>query len=104
MVDSATRSLERAGLSASDIDVVIPHQANLRIIEAANQRLGLSMDKTAIVLDRTGNNSSATVPTALHHAIETKLVKDGDLVLFVGFGAGMTWASALVRWHGAKAQ
>ena len=62
------------------------------------------MDKTAIVLDRTGNNTSATVPTALHHAIETDLVKPGNLVLFVGFGAGMTWASALVRWSGAKAQ
>lgn len=100
MVDSANRTLAKAGLTADDIDIVIPHQANIRIIEAANQRLGIPMEKTVIVLHRTGNNSGATVPTALHEAVETDRIHDGDLVLFVGFGAGMTWASALVRWGG----
>ncbi|MDY7102536.1 MAG: beta-ketoacyl-ACP synthase III [Actinomycetota bacterium] len=100
MVDSANKVFERAGVTPEDIDVVIPHQANIRIIESAVQKLGLSMDKTAVVLDRTGNTSAATVPLALDEAISTGRVHPGDKVLFVGFGAGMTWASAVVTWGG----
>jgi 3-oxoacyl-[acyl-carrier-protein] synthase-3 len=98
MVDSATITLERAGVEASEVDMIVPHQANIRIIEAANQRLGISMDKTAIVLHRTGNTSSASIPLALADAADTGRLHPGDLVLLCGFGAGMTWASALLRW------
>ena len=98
MVDSANRTFEKAGVSASDVALVVPHQANIRIIQAACDRLGIPLDRTAIVLDRIGNNSSATIPIALVDAIEAGRVQPGDLVLIVGFGAGLTWASALLRW------
>ncbi len=101
MVDSGLRSIQRAGVTVDDIALVVPHQANIRIIEAANQRLGIPMERTAIVLHRTGNTSSASIPLALVDAIETGRLKPGDLMLLVGFGAGMTWASAVVRWDGA---
>jgi 3-oxoacyl-[acyl-carrier-protein] synthase III len=101
MVDSATRTMERAGVTADDIALVVPHQANIRIIQAACDRLDISMDRTAIVLDRIGNNSSATIPIALVDAVEGGRLQPGDLVLMVGFGAGMTWASALIRWDPA---
>jgi 3-oxoacyl-[acyl-carrier-protein] synthase-3 len=95
---SALATMEQAGVTASDIDLVIPHQANVRIVEAAWKRLGFSMEKTAMVLERTGNTSAASIPLALDDALVNGQLSDGDLVLFVGFGAGMTWASTLVRW------
>ena len=98
MVESSKNVLESAKLTVDDIALVVPHQANLRIIEAANQRLGVPMDKTAIVLDKTGNTSSASIPLALSDAADSGRLKDGDNVLFCGFGAGMTWSSAIVRW------
>ncbi len=98
MVDSATKSMEHAGVTADDIALVVPHQANIRIISAACARLGIGLDRTSIVLDRTGNTSSASVPLALADALDAGRVSDGDLVLFVGFGAGMTAASAIIRW------
>lgn len=104
MVDSANLAMERSGISAKDISLVVPHQANLRIIEAANARLGIPMEKTAIVLDKTGNTSSGSVPLALAEAADHGRINDGDLLLFCGFGAGMTWASSVVRWgNGALA-
>ncbi len=101
MVDSATKSMAAAGVTADDITMVVPHQANIRIIEAACQRLGLPMEKCAIVLDRTGNTSSASIPLALADGLDANRVQPGDLVLLVGFGAGMTAASAVLRWGGA---
>ena len=98
MVNSATKSMEHAGVTADDIALVVPHQANTRIITAACGRLGIGMDRTSVVLHRTGNTSSASVPLALADALDTGRVKDGDLILFVGFGAGMTAASAVIRW------
>lgn len=98
MVDSATKSMKHAGVTADDIALVVPHQANIRIITASCTRLGIEMDRVATVLDRTGNTSSASVPLALADALDNGRAKDGDLVLFVGFGAGMTAASAVVRW------
>jgi 3-oxoacyl-[acyl-carrier-protein] synthase-3 len=100
MVDSANRSLEMAGLTPADVQLCVPHQANLRIIEAANQRLGIPMERTSLVLDRTGNTSSGSVPLALEDAVRNGRVHAGDVVLLVGFGAGMTWASAVLRWGG----
>ena len=98
MIDSATRTMQRAGVRADDIALVIPHQANIRIIESANAKLGLPMERTALVLERTGNTSSASIPIALADAASNGRLKAGDLVLLVGFGAGMTWASAVIRW------
>jgi 3-oxoacyl-[acyl-carrier-protein] synthase-3 len=98
MVDSAQRTLALADQPVSQVALVVPHQANLRIIEAACRRLGLPIDRAAIVLDRTGNTSSASIPLALIDAIDNDRVGRGDLVLLAGFGAGMTWGSALLRW------
>jgi len=100
MVDSATKSMVHAGVSAEDIALVVPHQANIRIIEAACDRLGIPMDRAATVLHNTGNTSSASIPLAMVSALDAGRVKAGDLVLLVGFGAGMTAASALLRWGG----
>ncbi len=98
MAASAARSLERAGVSADDVSLVVPHQANIRIIEASMKKVGIPMEKAAIVLHRTGNTSSAWVPLALVDAIDNDRVHDGDIVLLVGFGAGMTSASSVLRW------
>ena len=100
MVDSAEKSMACAGVTADEIALVVPHQANIRIIEAACQRLGVPMSRTATVLQTTGNTSSASIPLALVDAIEAGRVRPGDLVLLVGFGAGMTAASAVLRWGG----
>jgi len=100
MVDSAEKSLRHAGVTSDQITLVVPHQANVRIIEAACKRLGVPMERAAVVLDRTGNTSSASIPLALGDALEHDRVKQGDLVLLVGFGAGMTAASAIIRWGG----
>ncbi len=102
MVDSAEKSMAHAGVTADQIALVVPHQANTRIIQAACDRLGVPMDRTAVVLDRTGNTSSASIPLALVDAIDHGRVKDGDLVLLVGFGAGMTAASAIIRWGSGR--
>jgi len=98
MVDSATKSMAHAGVTADDIKLVVPHQANIRIISASCDRLGIGLERASIVLDHTGNTSAASVPLALAEALDAGRVSDGDLILFVGFGAGMTSASAVVRW------
>ncbi|MEY3110992.1 MAG: 3-oxoacyl-[acyl-carrier-protein] synthase [Actinomycetota bacterium] len=103
MVDSAQKSLAIAGVSGDDIALVVPHQANTRIIDAACDRLGIPAERTAVVLHETGNTSSASIPLALFDAatdgaMSGRHLRDGDLVLMVGFGAGMTAASAIIRW------
>ncbi|MBT5140356.1 MAG: ketoacyl-ACP synthase III [Acidimicrobiaceae bacterium] len=91
-------ALEKAGMTADDIDVVIPHQANIRIIEAVSQRTGLSMEKTHNVIEFTGNTSSATIPLTLAEAERNGALQPGQIVLMTGFGAGMAWGTAVVRW------
>ena len=98
MVDSAEKSIAAAGLTTSDIALVAPHQANIRIIEAACKRLEISMSKVSWVGNETGNTSSASIPLALFEAADTNRLKTGDNVLLVGFGAGMTAASAVIKW------
>lgn len=97
-VDSARAALERAKVGVDDVALFVPHQANLRILEAVSARLGLPLERTAVALDRTGNTSAASVPLALAQAADAGRLADGDLVLTTGFGAGMTWASAVFRW------
>ena len=99
LVDSASRTLEQAKVRADQIKLLVPHQANIRIIQAACDRLGIEHERAALVLDRTGNTSSASIPLALVDAIETGRLENDDLVLLTGFGAGMTWGSALIRWQ-----
>ncbi len=99
MVGSSERALAQAGVSIDEIDWVLPHQANVRIIESACKRLGAPVDKAIMVLDHTGNTSSASIPLALDAAAADGRVTPGDLLLLTGFGAGMTWASAVVRWN-----
>jgi 3-oxoacyl-[acyl-carrier-protein] synthase-3 len=100
VVESAERAMADAGISADDVSLLVPHQANLRIIQAACQRLGIPMERTVVVIDRYGNTSAASIPLALHDALESGRVNDGDHLLLTGFGGGMTWASAVFRWGG----
>jgi 3-oxoacyl-[acyl-carrier-protein] synthase-3 len=100
-VESAHRVLKQADVTVDEIALFVPHQANLRIIDAVGQRLGIDPARCAICLDHTGNTSAASCGIALAEAADAGRLKDGDLVLFSGFGAGMTWASAVVRWGGA---
>jgi 3-oxoacyl-[acyl-carrier-protein] synthase III len=101
MVDSAEKSMKHAGVTADDIKLIVPHQANIRIIEAACHRLGVPLERAASTIHYTGNTSSASIPIALGDALDNGRVSDGDLVLLVGFGAGMTAASAVLRWGGS---
>jgi 3-oxoacyl-[acyl-carrier-protein] synthase-3 len=98
MVESAERSMAMADVSADDLALVVPHQANIRIIESACDKLGVPMDRVATVLATTGNTSAASIPIALAGAADADRLRSGDLVLLVGFGAGMTWASAVLEW------
>ena len=100
LVASSTATLDRAGRAPGDVALFVPHQANARIVEAATARLGIPPERTALSMARTGNTSAASVPLALAAAADDGRLADGDLVLFSGYGAGMTWASALVRWSG----
>jgi 3-oxoacyl-[acyl-carrier-protein] synthase-3 len=99
MVDSAQKSLAKAGLTIDEVSLCVPHQANLRIIDAACRQLGIPLERTAVVLQDTGNTSSASIPLALFAAADAGRLVDGDIVLLVGFGAGMTAASAVLEWR-----
>lgn len=98
MAEAADQALQRAGLTGDDIDLLIPHQANIRIIEATARYADVPMEKVFVNVDRYGNMSSATVPVALDEAVEQGRVKPGDNVLMVAFGAGFTWGSGVIRW------
>jgi 3-oxoacyl-[acyl-carrier-protein] synthase-3 len=98
VVDSAEKAMAMAGITSDELGLIIPHQANIRIIQAACQRLNIEMDRAVVVLDRYGNTSSASIPLAFADARENDRIHKGDYALLTGFGAGMTWASAIVRW------
>ena len=97
MADACDRALDGAKLAASDIDLLIPHQANVRIIEATAKHANIPMEKVFVNVDRYGNTSAASIPIALDEAIAQGRVKDGSIVMFVAFGAGFTWGSMVVR-------
>ncbi|HVZ48324.1 MAG TPA: beta-ketoacyl-ACP synthase III [Gemmatimonadaceae bacterium] len=97
MSDACDRALDAAKLSSDAIDLVIPHQANIRIIEATAKHAGVPMDKVYVNVDRYGNTSAGSIPIALDEAVRTGRVTEGSTVLFVGFGAGFTWGSMVVR-------
>jgi 3-oxoacyl-[acyl-carrier-protein] synthase-3 len=98
VVESCTKALDRAGLTPADVALFVPHQANVRIVSAVCTRLGIPMEQTALVLDRTGNTSAGSIPLALADAADAGRLADGDVVLMCGFGAGMTWATAVLEW------
>ena len=98
MEGSVRRTLERAGLTVDDVDVVVPHQANLRIIEATCARLGVPMDKVVLNIADHGNTSAASVPMALHDAVTDGRIEPGATVLFTAFGGGLTWGSNVMVW------
>lgn len=98
IVDSSRAALDKAGISATDIDVFVPHQANARIVRAAATRIGIPEERCIVNIDHYGNTSAASIPLALAEASEQGRISDGDLVLLSGFGAGMTWASIVLRW------
>lgn len=98
MVDAGETVLREANLKASDIDFVIPHQANLRIIEGVRSRLGLPPEKVIVNIDRVGNTSSASIPIAFCEAKDKGIIKRGDRILMVAFGGGLTWGAALLKY------
>jgi len=91
-------ALEKTGYSIKDVDLVVPHQANLRITEAVAQRLGIGMDKMYSNIEKYGNTTAATIPICLSEAWKEGRIKEGSLVAIAAFGSGFTWASALIRW------
>jgi 3-oxoacyl-[acyl-carrier-protein] synthase III len=97
MCDAAEQALRRAGVTAEEIDLLVPHQANIRIIESTARYAGIPMDKVFVNVDRYGNMSSASIPVALDEALEQGRLRPGSLALLVAFGAGFTWGSAVVR-------
>ncbi|HEY3934756.1 MAG TPA: beta-ketoacyl-ACP synthase III [Gemmatimonadales bacterium] len=98
MSRSVDEAIGRAGLTADAIDLLIPHQANMRIIEATAKHAGISMDKVMVNLDRYGNTSSASIPLALQQAVDEGRLERGMVAMLVSFGAGFTWASMVIRW------
>jgi 3-oxoacyl-[acyl-carrier-protein] synthase-3 len=99
-VASATAACERANIATDRISLFVPHQANQRIMRAVAEKLGVPAERIASVIDWTGNTSAASIPLALFHATDQGRLEPGDIVLLAGFGAGMTWASAVWRWTG----
>ena len=98
MEEAVRETLESNGLTVDDMDLLIPHQANVRILNAVGQRLGISADRVVINLDRYGNTSAASIPLALDEAVRTGRIKKGSLIVLAAFGAGLTWASGAIRW------
>lgn len=99
MANVSVKVLERNGLTGKDVALFIPHQANLRIIEASASRMGIDMSKVVINIDRYANTTAATIPLCLYEVVaEKKAVKKGDYLVTSAFGAGFTWGSALIRW------
>jgi 3-oxoacyl-[acyl-carrier-protein] synthase-3 len=101
MADAARSVLDQAGVSIEDVTLVVPHQANIRIVDAVVERLEVPREKVVVNLDRFGNTSSATIPSAYDECTRAGRLKTGDLVLFTGFGGGFTWGSVLLR-HGTR--
>ncbi len=102
MGDSAVRALESCGMNGDDVDIMVPHQANIRIIQSAAKRLKMPMEKVFVNLQNYGNTSAATIPIALSEAKTQGRLKQGETVLLTGFGAGLTWASAVLKWSNSR--
>ena len=97
-VKISQEALDANGMTMEDVDLFIPHQANKRIIEAAGERMGIDPDKVVITIDQTGNTTAASIPIAMHQAYQEGRINKGDIILVAAFGAGLTWASGIIRW------
>lgn len=102
MGESAVRAAENASIDPSQVDLLVPHQANIRIIESAAKRMRLPMDKVFVNVQKYGNTSAASIPMALREARDEGRLKHDDTIVIVGFGAGLTWAAAAIKWHCSK--
>ncbi len=98
MGESSLKVLEKAGLTKEDCDFLVPHQANIRIMEASRERLNLPQEKMSMQIHRFGNTSSASIPIAMVEELNSGKIKDGDVIVLVGFGAGLVWGSVAIRW------
>nr|WP_216367385.1 beta-ketoacyl-ACP synthase III [Anoxybacillus sp. EFIL] len=98
MGESCIRVLEKAGLTKADVDFLIPHQANIRIMEAARERLELPVERMSITVNKYGNTSAASIPISLVEEVEAGRIQDDDLIIMVGFGGGLTWGAIALRW------
>lgn len=98
MPETSLNVLEKAGLTTEDLNFLIPHQANMRIIEAARDRLGLKGEKVSTTVKFHGNTSAASIPLALFNEVQNGMIQDGDVIVMAGFGAGLTWGSVCIRW------
>lgn len=98
MGEAAVKALEKAGLTREDVQLLIPHQANIRIVDAAVKRLGISPSKVAVNLNKYGNMSAASIPVALDEALKEGRLTEGDVLVMVGFGAGLTWGACVLKW------
>ena len=98
MGEAAVKALENAGMTPADIDLLIPHQANIRIIQSAAKRLKMPLEKVIINVDKYGNTSAASIPIAMTEALKAGKINNGDVLVLVGFGAGLTWGSCVIKW------
>lgn len=98
MPESTVNVVKKAGYAKEDVDFLVPHQANIRIMEAARERIGISKDKMAVTINKYGNNSSASIPMALSQSVKDGKIKDNDYIVLVGFGGGLTWGAISMRW------
>lgn len=98
MGESAVSVIEKAGLKKEDVDLLIPHQANIRIMEAARERLELPIEKMTVTVNKFGNTSSASIPMAMVEELENGKIKDDDIIVLVGFGGGLTWGAVALKW------
>ncbi len=102
MEEISLKIIEKSKLNLEDIDYLVPHQANMRIIDSARKKLKLEEDKVYVNLENYGNMSSASIPVALDEAVRKNKIKDNDIVLLIGFGGGLTWGAMLLRWHSER--
>jgi 3-oxoacyl-[acyl-carrier-protein] synthase-3 len=98
MSDASIQALEKCGMTTADVDLFVPHQANIRIMEAAARKLNLPWEKVFVNVQKYGNTSAASIPIALDEAVKDGKLKKGDIILTVGFGAGLTWAANVIKW------
>ncbi|WP_337020723.1 beta-ketoacyl-ACP synthase III [Mammaliicoccus sciuri] len=98
MGEASTKAVEKAGLQSDDIDMFVPHQANIRIMESARERLGIAKEKMSVTVDRYGNTSAASIPLSIAYELEQGKIKDNDTIVLVGFGGGLTWGAITLRW------
>lgn len=98
MGEASTRVVDKVGLQSDDIDMFIPHQANIRIMESARERLGIEREKMSVSVNRFGNTSAASIPLSISQELENGRIKDDDTLVLVGFGGGLTWGAMVIKW------